>query len=97
MGAETFTVYAKGKNAKKAFSHAVSDAAYENGNGGYTGTIAEKSSFQLIVCPPDVSPFNHAQDLMKGDNNHWVQDKWGPAGCIHLGSDDYLFFGWASS
>jgi hypothetical protein len=45
MGAEQFTCYASGKNAKAAFNAATEDAAWECGHGGYTGTIAEKSDF----------------------------------------------------
>lgn len=26
-----------------------------------------------------------------------VEDKWGPAGCIRISDDNWLFFGWASS
>ena len=26
-----------------------------------------------------------------------VDDKWGPAGCIRISDDNWLFFGWASS
>jgi len=26
-----------------------------------------------------------------------IDSKWGPAGCIALGDNTYLFFGWASA
>ena len=56
MGAQDFTATAKGKTAKEAFSVAVEDAAYENGHGGYTGTIAEKRSFKIETPPAGMSP-----------------------------------------
>ena len=48
MGADTFFTRSTGKNAKEAFSKAVQDAKHESGHGGYTGTIAEKSTFVMI-------------------------------------------------
>jgi len=98
MGAEIFEYVGPGKNAREAFDNAVSEALYWHGHGGYTGTIAEKSGFQLFECPEDVT----AEQLM-----HWADgntltgvpekyhnlvtnmqnvfdDKWGPAVCIQL-------------
>jgi hypothetical protein len=89
-------------SATKAFERAVEDAKYEYGHGGYTGSIAEKSRFKMIVPPSGVGALAHAEELL-GDDDHWVGDKWGPAGCIKLNEEDpgpewsYLFFGWASS
>ena len=48
MGAEEFYVAVHSTTAKKAFDVAVADAQEEHGHGGYTGTIAEKSSFVMI-------------------------------------------------
>lgn len=107
MGACTFTDVAKGSTAKEAFENATSDARYEHGHGGYTGTIAEKHSFTII---PFTSPSGaekgtpefrkevgrYADQLIE-DDDYRVTDKWGPAGCIDLGNGEYLFFGWASS
>jgi len=96
MGAQDFTVYAKGKNAKEAFQNALEIAYDHYGKCGYTGSIAEKSSFRMVICPQDISPSDFTYQLMN-DENHWVGDKWGPAGCLYLGSNDYMFFGCASS
>lgn len=96
MGASTFIVTASGKTAKEAFKIAREDAQYESGHGGYTGTIAEKDSFVMITCELGMDPYEYADDLIdEGDPR--IDDKWGPAGCIALGNDKYLFFGWASS
>ena len=96
MGSDTFFMVRSGKSARDAFKTACEDALYEHGHGGYTGTIAEKDSFQMIDCPKDVKPKDYAEKLIdEGDPR--VDDKWGPAGCIALGDNKYLFFGLASS
>lgn len=101
MGAERFCVEARGKTAQEAFSESVREARYEHGNRGYTGTIAEKSSFAEVALPftPDNSAegrkvvLNYVNDLCSDK----FADKWGPAGCVQLSDDLFLFFGWASS
>ena len=51
MGATTFFTYATGKTAKEAFASAQSEARYDHGHSGYTGTIAEKPSFVEFSVP----------------------------------------------
>lgn len=96
MGAESFFHRARGATAKEAFRNAVNQAAYNHGHSGYTGTIAEKSSFVMIAVPSGENPLGYAQELVY-DGDPRVDNKWGPAGCIALGKDEFLFFGWASS
>ena len=96
MGASDFMTRASGDTPEAAFREAVSRAQYEDGHGGYTGTIAEKREFVFIKTPEGMSPREYAQHLMdKGDSR--VDNKWGPAGCVELEPGSYLFFGWASS
>lgn len=94
MGAHQFMVRARGKTPKEAFYEAVDQASYEHGHGGYTGTIAEKREFVVIPVPLGEPAARFANRLLDDPR---VNDKWGPAGCVHLGDDEYLFFGWASS
>jgi hypothetical protein len=96
MGAVDFYARAKGRTAKEAFLNAQDEARYEYGHGGYTGTIAEKRGFRMISVPADKEPRKYARELMD-DDNHFVQDKFGDAGCVQLAPGDYLFFGFASS
>jgi len=101
MGATTFSNTAFGKNAEEAFITLIQDARHENGHGGYTGTIAEKHDYVIIV--PEVfdsraAAETYADKLMEEDDPR-ISDKWGPAGCLKYKSGDktnYLFFGWAS-
>jgi hypothetical protein len=53
MGACDFESVGFGKTANDAFRQAVSEAQYEYGHGGYTGTIAEKGGdgFIHVVLP----------------------------------------------
>lgn len=97
MGATTFETIGMATTAKAAFSNAVQQAQHEYGHGGYTGTIAEKVSdgFVMITVPKGIDPRDHAEQLMANDDPR-ISDKWGPAGCIKLNEETFLFFGWAS-
>lgn len=101
MGASSFMDWSKGKDNKEAFNRAVDEAAWENGHGGYTGTIAEKRNFVIISLPKEIKPddYNAIEEFawkLIEDSDSRINDKWGPAGCIKA-SDRYLFFGNASS
>lgn len=95
MGGTTFSTRAKGQSAKAAFDAAVRDAQYEHGHRGYTGTIAEKRSFKMIVLPAGVDPETYAEQLIDACDPR-IDDKWGDAGCFDLGNGEFYFFGWAS-
>ncbi len=98
MGGTTFQCTAKGKTAEEAFRAAKGQAYYDYGHAGYTGTIAEKESFVLITPPKEweLLPGRYATELIdEGDER--ICDKWGPAGCVKIGEDTWLFFGWAST
>ena len=95
MGAQEFICTGEGGQADKAFRNAVTQAQYNRGHEGYTGTIAEKSNFTVIECRgSDKEKVAYAQDLIDKDDPR-VSDKWGPAGAIKLKSG-WLFFGLAS-
>ena len=95
MGATTFSVTFPGKTAKEAFAAARTDAQYQHGHGGYSGTIAEKNDFVMIKLPDGVDPRAYANQLIECQDER-IDDKWGPAGCIALPNGKFLFFGWAS-
>ena len=95
MGATTFRTTARGPTAKQAFQTAREEAQYDYGHRGYTGTIAEKTAFTMIPLPPGKELDEFINDLIN-DCDPRIDDKWGPAGCIDLGDEEFLFFGWAS-
>jgi hypothetical protein len=96
MGAETFYVTAKGSTSQQAFDSAVDEARYRYGSDGYTGTIAEKGSYVMIDLPAGDNPREFADRLIS-ECDPRIDNKWGPAGCIKISDDEYIFFGWASS
>ena len=96
MGGTTFSQVGKGKTAREAFHNAVTEARYQNGHGGYTGSLAEKHEFVMITPPAGVGLEGFVSDLID-KNDPRIADKWGPAGCVKVAPDTYMFFGWASS
>jgi hypothetical protein len=51
MGGSEYRNFGKGKTAKAAFDKLVEKAQWENGHGGYSGTIAEKRSMVEFQRP----------------------------------------------
>ena len=102
MGAEVFFTNASGKTAQEAFNEAVRRAQYDYGRAGYTGSVAEKHEYAMIAVPEGEEPMKFADKLIDECDSR-IDDKWGPAGCVHVGTDaesglkEFLFFGWASS
>jgi len=108
MGGNTFQNYYEAKGqVDEVFAYAQKNARYQNGHGGYTGTIAEKDYF-IIISDEGISykkAFKLADDLIiKCDAR--IDDKWGPAGAIRIkqrasknqkSMNGWMFFGWASS
>ena len=99
MGAIVFTRTGYGESVENAFRSAVEEAELMNGIGGYTGTIAEKSSFKVInrnELQEGETEYDLAYRLIEASDPR-VDDKWGPAGVISTeNKNEWLFFGWAS-
>jgi len=96
MGGNTFYQIGKGRTVEEAFRNAVEQAQYENGHGGYTGTLAEKHSYVVITLPEGIEARDYATLLIDKDDER-IEDKWGPAGALPIGLFEWLFFGWANS
>lgn len=86
MGATNFSATMTGKNAQAAFDAARNDAAEaarydheEDGwgdyEGGYTGTIAEKSDFTLITLPARVTLKRMQGWLAAAENLAWAKEE----------------------
>lgn len=108
MGACDFWVQMAGKTVKDAFWAAVEDAQYMNGNGGYTGSIAEKHEFEVFKAPAGMRPEDWACLIIEeGTSEAYANrlaraqrvanDKWGPAVAVPRGENQWIFIGWASS
>lgn len=113
MGAQTFTEKVhvpKETSDSEAFREAKERAGYDNGHGGYSGTLAEKGNFIMIhransevnadrIVNQLMGPLGHP--VYREEMTAVVDDKWGPAGAIRYPidkiTDGIIFFGWASS
>lgn len=98
MGAQTFFHEMGGDTAGDAFEAAVKQAQWDYGHSGYTGSIAEKPSYVIVTesnCDSEDEAMELAWELIDNDDTR-INDKWGPAGCIPLPDNRFLFFGWAS-
>lgn len=109
MGACDFYNVVSGKTVQEAFNDAVSQARYDKGARGYTGTIAEKHNFTMIATVQTYDEANELRRRLMEADDERIKDKWGPAGCIEFkeqpkaasagakGTRWFMFFGWASS
>lgn len=110
MGAEVFYNRRKGTSASELFREENENACYEYGHGGYSGTIAEKSSYSMSKKPSEIDAddwINMIEDFDYDDKDNVnyralkkdyevYDDKWGDALCVPT-SDGFIFCGWASS
>jgi hypothetical protein len=105
VGARPFTTEAAGATLKEAFAQAITDAAYEYGHGGYTGTIAEKNPWDELVPlahrPMEPDDAHRLADELLRDDDPRISDKHGPTGAIPLKTEGgetpmWLLVGWAA-
>lgn len=85
-GAQEFSGYAKGTSADAAFRKLRDDAKFDRGHGGYSGSIAEKSSFKIRRSDPMTRA--EADDFISGDIDS--NDKWGPAYAVPICEEKVL-------
>ncbi len=100
MGAESFYTRSRSRTVEEAFQKAVEKAQYDHGHRGYTGTIAEKTSFKLVAD----EPLNEEKirDLYEEVNSSEEEsltgaarevarvffDKWGPACAVEVAGSE---------
>ena len=88
MGACTFLDLSYGKTAKDAFVRIRDAARWENGYGGYSGTIAEKNEFINIRFESGSDPYQLAREMIDSMDPR-INDKWGPCGCMDVSGTTY--------
>jgi len=79
-GGTTFVDGSRQTDPHRAFAECVEEARYENGNRGYTGTIAEKDGFK--IRSRTLMTRAQANDFIDKDMDN--NDKWGPAFAIQI-------------
>lgn len=87
-----FYTFARGDNAQLAFDAARFKARWDFGRGGESGTVADKHTFIMMLCPVEKNHLEYAKELVAAQD-HRIYSRWGPAGCFIVGRDEYLFFG----
>ncbi|MFC4987374.1 hypothetical protein [Saliphagus infecundisoli] len=84
MGTVTFKTLAFGATADEAFTGAVEDSKHRHGHNGYTGTIAEKTTFTVI---PESEHKGRQKRIVASElideEDQRIQCKRGPAGAIN--------------
>ncbi len=100
MGAMAFyNVYRGDADMSTAFREVVENALWENGHGGYTGTIAEAPDVQLAPVDPKpaADAYAYARELLDSYDDRPRPEKWENAWAVPLLPQGWLFFGIASS
>lgn len=107
MGACCFENYSKILDPKKAFDDIHESALYENGHGGYSGTIAEKSRYETRSAPltsNKAKEFIYGKDDYDSENENFgdIENsvKWGDAFHVPICDDmgkiiGHCFYGYA--
>jgi len=77
-------MYAPGAVLSEAFADAVAQARHEHGHGGYSGTVAEKTSVNALSAKVRWldDAYDEAARLLDLDDDAVVFDKWGPAAAL---------------
>ena len=96
MGAEQFRAEARGVGAEDAFFMAREQAFYDHGHSGYTGTIAEKSEYEIFDDLGGLSPEEFVYALERDDETNpavaaassTYNDTWGP--CVAILVEKYV-------
>jgi transcription elongation factor Elf1 len=97
MGATQFVCTGKGVNVASAFVDAKKQVMAENDSKHSPGTITEKTKYKVIECNTDDTSIETEIDALLSDVYSWIQDKWGPAGAIQIGEEEWVFFGYADN
>lgn len=84
MGANSFLKIGEGSDAREVFDRLVSDAQYEYGHGGYTGTIAEKGGYGFTIVQRNPVTESEARMIAEDYDEQGRCDKWGPAFAVPL-------------
>ena len=97
MGAIPFACIGVGPTVDEAFNDAVRKARHDYGDGGYSGSIAEKRLCVLVAdAPMSLTEAASLGDRLIGVEDERIHDKGGSAGAIELDTGGFYFFGWAS-
>lgn len=99
MGSMGFYSRYSAKTATEAFRVLQDIARESDGDDIYSGTIAQKETFEMVLPLPGESAKSCKRRYWE-DEKHWCHDDWGPAACIDVGPNPkkpglriFYFFG----
>lgn len=95
MTLKPFIVLITGQSPERAFDTGTHAARLAFGNGGFTGTLADKGDFVLIRCPKHYEPRAYAESLIDLLDPR-ICDMWSPAGMIQQGPGSWWAFGFSA-
>lgn len=95
MTLKPFIVLITGQSPERAFDAGTHAARLAFGNGGFTGSLADKGSFILIRCPKIYEPKAYAERLLDSQDPR-ICDMWSPAGMIQQGPGAWWAFGFSA-
>jgi hypothetical protein len=95
MNLRPFIQLVTGESPARAFDAGTHAAKLAFGNGGFTGSLADKGDFVVIRCPKHQDPRAYAESLLES-NDPRIADMWSPAGMIEQGPRAWWAFGFSA-
>jgi hypothetical protein len=95
MNLQPFIQLVTGQSPDGAFDAGTHAARLAFGNGGFTGTLADKGLFILIRCLKNHEPKAYAERLLDSQDPR-IADMWSPAGMIQQGPGAWWCFGFSA-
>ena len=95
MNLQPFIQLVTGQSPDGAFDAGTHAARLAFGNGGFTGTLADKGSYIVIRCPKIYEPKAYAEYLIDSQDQR-IAEMWSPAGLILQGPGAWWCFGFSA-
>ena len=95
MTLKPFIQLVTGESPSRAFDIGTHAARLAFGNGGFTGTLADKGDFVLIRCPKHYEPRAYAESLIDSADER-IAEMWSPAGMIQQTPGAWWAFGFSA-
>ena len=95
MTLKPFIQLVTGESPSRAFDIGTHAARLAFGNGGFSGSLADKGDFVIIRCPKIYEPKTYAEYLLDSQDQR-IAEMWSPAGLIQQGPGAWWAFGFSA-